>query len=226
MKFFVDKDKNKNSLSFQLTGIRGKIPKLKDKKVLNFSLTRTGQKRKRQMTEPIETVIIRAQQIFEIAWGLNLVQIEIEDDRVLNIFKKYKNVLYRLTPIGILFPASVKNNTEQIFITCRKVNNVKKFLIASKIYDLSRIIDPKKINNWDEIKSQSIWINTTLEEQKKINNSRHLCFHFSTKTLNDLLSFSTYLIDDKNEEITCENNEKKISILNFKIDVFLWWIEI
>ena len=67
MKFFVDKDKNKNSLSFQLTDIRGKIPKLKDKKVLNFSLTRTGQKRKRQMTEPIETVIIRAQQIFEIA---------------------------------------------------------------------------------------------------------------------------------------------------------------
>ena len=67
MKFFVDKDKNKNSLSFQLTDISGKIPKLKDKKVHNFSLARIGQNRKRQMTEPIETVIIRAQQIFEIA---------------------------------------------------------------------------------------------------------------------------------------------------------------
>ena len=41
------------------------------------------------MAEPIETVIIRAQQNFEIAGGLNPVQIEIEDDRVLNIFKKH-----------------------------------------------------------------------------------------------------------------------------------------
>ena len=39
------------------------------------------------MTEPIETVIICAQQSFEIAGGLNPVQIEIEDDRVLNILK-------------------------------------------------------------------------------------------------------------------------------------------
>ena len=39
------------------------------------------------MTKPIEMVIIRAQQSFEIAGGLNPVQIEIEDDRVLNILK-------------------------------------------------------------------------------------------------------------------------------------------
>ena len=103
MKSFLDKDKNKNSLSFQLTNISGKIPKLKDKKVHNFSLTRIGQKRKRQMAETIETVIVWAQQNFEIAGGLNLIQIEIQDNRVLNIFKKYKNVLYRLTPLGILF---------------------------------------------------------------------------------------------------------------------------
>ena len=68
LKFFVDKDKNKNSLSFQLTDISGKITKLKNKKVHNFSLTRIGKKRKRQMTEPIETVIIRAKQSFEICW--------------------------------------------------------------------------------------------------------------------------------------------------------------
>ena len=38
------------------------------------------------MPEPIETVIIRAQQSFETAGRLNPVQIEIDDDRVLNIF--------------------------------------------------------------------------------------------------------------------------------------------
>ena len=78
------------------------------------------------MPEPIETIIIKAQQSFEIAGGLNPFQIEIEDDRLLNMLKKYKNVIYRLTPLGILFPASIKNETEQIFITCRELNDIKK----------------------------------------------------------------------------------------------------
>ena len=55
-----------------------------------MSLTRIGEKRKRRMAEPVERIIIRAQQSFEIAGGLNPVQIEIEDDRVLNILKNIK----------------------------------------------------------------------------------------------------------------------------------------
>ena len=100
------------------------------------------------MQEPIETVIIRAQQNFEIVVGLNPMQIKIEDDRVLNMLKKHKNVTYKLTPLGILFPESIKNETEQIFITCKKLNKVKKALNNSKIYDLVGIIDLKKTNNW------------------------------------------------------------------------------
>ena len=171
------------------------------------------------MQEPIEMTLIHTQQNFEIV-GLNPVQIKIEDDRVLNILK-YKNATYKLMPLGILFPALIKNNTEQVFITCRNINKVKKALIKSKIYSLIGIIDLKKFNNWEEIKGQSIWINVTLEEQKGINNSRNLCFPYSTKTLNDLLSFSIYLLDDNNQEITFEDNEKKISIPNFKIGIFV-----
>ena len=122
-----------------------KFQNLKIKRSTIFFLTSIGQKRKRQMTEPIETAIIHAKQSFEIAGSLNLVQIEREDDRALNVLKKYKNVSYTLIPIGILFPASVKNNTEQIFITCRKLNNIKKSLINSKIYNLIGIIDLKKL---------------------------------------------------------------------------------
>ena len=55
------------------------------------------------MAQPIETIIVRAQQNFEIAGGLNPVQIEIEDDRVINILKKYKNVMFKVTPLGLLF---------------------------------------------------------------------------------------------------------------------------
>ena len=126
-----------------------------------------------------------------------------------------------MTPLGLLFPESVKKDTEQIFITCRELNDVKKSLINSTIYGLLGIIELKKINNWTEMKGQSLWINATIEEQKEINNSRHLCFPFMTSTLNDLLSFSINLIGDLNKEITFEDNEEKISILNFKVNVFL-----
>ena len=119
------------------------------------------------MPEPVETVIICAQQIFEIVGGLNPIQ-KIKDDRVLNMLKKYKNATYKLTPLGIPFPASIKDDTEQVFITCRNLNKVKKALINSKIYYLIGIIDLKEINNWKEIKGQSIRINATLEEQKEI----------------------------------------------------------
>ena len=121
-------------------------------------------------------------------------------------------MVYRLTPLGILFPASVKNDTEQIFITCRELNNVKKALINSKIYGLIGITDLKKINDWEEIKGRSLWINVTFEEQKEINNSKHLCFPFMTRALSDLLNFSINLVNDNNKQIVFEDNEKNKDI--------------
>ena len=73
-------------------------------------------------------------------------QIEIEDDRVVvNLPKKRKNVMYKLTLLGILFPASIKNNTAQVLMTCRELNDVKKPLINSKTYGLLGIIYLKKL---------------------------------------------------------------------------------
>ena len=96
----------------------------------------------------------------------------------------------------------------------------KKPLTNSKIYGLLGIIDINKINNWKEgVKGQFIWINTTLEEQKEINSRKHVCVLFTTSSLNELLSIN--LIDDSNKQIEFGNNEKKVSILNFKI-MFLY----
>ena len=77
-------------------------------------------------------------------------QIEIENDRVINILKKYKNVMFKVTPLGLLFPASVKNDTKQIFVTGKELNGVKKSILNGKVYDLISIIDLDKINNWNE----------------------------------------------------------------------------
>ena len=73
------------------------------------------------MSEPIESVIIRAQQNFDVVGGLNPIQIEINYDTVINILKKYKNVAYKIIPLGLLFPASIKNDTRQILVLAKNL---------------------------------------------------------------------------------------------------------
>ena len=90
-----------------------------------------------------------------------------------------------------------------------------------EIYDIIAIIDLNKISTWNDSKGQSIWVSVSFKGQKEINNNSHLCFPFVTRSLNDLTGFSIYLQDDKNKEIKFSSRERKISILNFQVDVYL-----
>ena len=95
--------------------------------------------------DPSETLIIRGQQSFELHDQVNPVQITINDDRVLNISKKFKNSYYKLTPIGLSFSSSVQNDTKQIFVTCREINDAELALINGKISNILGVINLNKI---------------------------------------------------------------------------------
>ena len=82
------------------------------------------------------------------------------------------------------------------------------------------IINLDKVNNWDYIKETSLQANVNFNEPKQINNIDHLSFSFKTLSLN-MLGFSINLTDDDNKMIEFNRGETKISILNFKIEVFL-----
>ena len=68
------------------------------------------------------------------------------------------------------------------------------------MYKLLAAIYLDKIGNWSEIKEQSSWINVAFKDEKEINNNSHICFAFTTKSLNDLASFSNYLVGGNNKE--------------------------
>ena len=89
LKFLVEKKSLKSNLKLQLAQIDGSEIKTSDNKIYHFLITKLGKRRKKGMSELIEMIIIRAQQDF--VGGLNPIQI---DDRVTNILKKYKNVVY------------------------------------------------------------------------------------------------------------------------------------
>ena len=120
-----------------------------------------------------------------------------------------------------MLPSSITNDTKQIFVTCKELNNAKTGLINGKIYNILGVINLNKINNWDYIKEKSLWVNVNFDEPKQISNGKHLSFSFKTFSLNNLLDFSINLIDDNNKPLEFNSGETKISILNFKIEVFL-----
>ena len=209
LKFLIEKKSLKDNLKLQLAYVDGSEVKTSDKKIYDFSITKLGKRRKSIMSEPIETIIIRAQQDFDVVGGLNPIHIEISDDRILNILKKYKNVVYKITPLGLLFPATVTNNTNFIFITAKKLNGVKKSILNYKAFDLLAEIDLNKINNWSDVKGQSIWTSVAFKDHKEINNNSHLCFPFATRSFSDLTSFSIFLQDDQNQKIELNWEKKK-----------------
>ena len=96
-------------------------------------------------------------------------------------------------------------------------------ILNNKIFDILAVVDLNKINYWIDIKGQSIWTNAAFKDNKEINNNNHFCFPFITRSSIDLTSFSIYLQDDSNKIIEFKSGERKISIFNFQIDIFLVW---
>ena len=126
-----------------------------------------------------------------------------------------------ITPLRILLPANITNDTTQIFIFGENLSGVKMSILNKKIFDILAIVDLKKINNWNDIKGQSVWTNAAFKDHKEITNSSCLCFPFITKSFSDLCNFSIFLQDDSDNKIEFKPSEKKISIFNFQIDVYL-----
>ena len=171
--------------------------------------------------EPIETITKRGQQSFELHNQINPIQITIDDDRRVNILKKHAIVYYKFIPMGILIPTSVKHDTWQIFVTCRELIEAKTALINIKLVNLLATTNFNKINSKEHIKGKSLWEQVNFDNLEEEKNKDHFCFSFKTASLNDLLLFSIHLINGDNTPITFTVGENKISILNFKIEVFL-----
>ena len=222
LKFFIEKKKAlKDNLQLHLDYVNGSNVETTDNKIHNFSKTKLGKRRRNMTLEPVDTIIIRAQQDFDIDGGLNPVQIQLNDEKLLNQLKKYKNVVYKITLLGMLFPASIKNNTNLIFISANNLSGVKKAILIYKTYNILAEIDVSKIKNWDKTKGQSIWVNVQFKDHKEINNNNHLCFPFITRSFSDITSFSIFFPDDQNKKIEFGKDEKKVSVFNFQIYIYL-----
>ena len=85
LKFFIEKKKAlKDNLQLHLDYVNGSNVETTDNKIHNFLKTKLGKRRRNMTLEPVDTIIIRAQQDFDIDGGLNPVQIQLNDEKILN----------------------------------------------------------------------------------------------------------------------------------------------
>ena len=80
------------------------------------------------------------------------------------------------------------------------------------------VINLNHIENWNEIKKSSQWVNVYFQVQRDNKNVKHFSYNFITNNKSDLLNFKLKLADTNNKLIEFAQDEKKIAILNFMIE--------
>ena len=114
------------TLKLHLPYVNGSVVQTTDQKIHNFSITLLGKRQKNMFSTPIDTIIIRPQQDFDNVGGLKPIQAQIKDSKIINRLTKYKKLAYKITPLGLPFPASITNNTNHLIIKSTKISSAKK----------------------------------------------------------------------------------------------------
>ena len=108
----------------------------------------------------IHFVLEPRQQSFEEEAEISPIKIKIKNDKIQNMFEKYKKYVARLRLEGSLFSSSMKKDTEKIFLTTNGLVDAKYNLIDRILYQVIGIINLNKIKNWNEIKkSRQVYVN-------------------------------------------------------------------
>ena len=166
----------------------------------------------------LDFLIIRCQQVFEEGRDINPIEIKIEDNRVRNLFEKYKDNKVRFKLIGLLIASSVVNDTEKIFLQTTGLKSPKCALLNDEYKQIIGIVNLKQIENWDALSGSSKWVDITFQEQIENKNALHPSFSFISNNKKDVLGFSLKLVDSNNKIIKFADGEKKFQILEFIIE--------
>ena len=169
--------------------------------------------------EIIDTVQILGIQNIDYNF-LNPVCISINSDVVIQKLTKYKNYRYRFVLQSILFSSNIENKTNVILIVSNGLNNPKKALINKSLESTLGICYLTEIKDWEIIKEQSKRLQAVFSDSQDIGaTTSHIAFAFTTKNISDLLNFLVKLAAGNCENIKFPSTEKKIPIINFKIQI-------
>ena len=211
-KFYIEKNTIRDRVGFELKHVSGTDLETDDNKLYEILFTRLSKSKKSMNI--LDFLIIRGRQVFQEGRDINLIEIKIEDNRVRNLFEKYKDNKVRFKLIGLLVASSVVNDTEKIFLQTTGLNSAKYALLNDEYKQIIGIRNLKQIENWDAQKQSSKLVDITFQEQIENKNTLHPSFSFISNNKEDVLGFSLKLVDSNNK-VKFTEGEKKFPILEF-----------
>ena len=212
-KFYIEKNTITDRLGFERKHVSGTDLETDDNKLYEILFTKLSKSKKNMNI--LDFLIIRGQQVFEEGRDINPIEIKIEDNRVKNLFEKYKDSKVRFKLIGLLIASSVVNNTEKIFLQTTGLESAKYALLNDEYKQIIGIVNLKQIENWDALKESSKRVDITFQKQIENKNTLHSLFSFISNNKGDVLGFSLKLVDSNNKIIKFTEDEKKFPILEF-----------
>ena len=107
----------------------------------------------------INFISVRGQQNFEGEAVINPIEIKFGNDKTENMFEKCKKNPVKFSLKELLFSRAIKSKTEKIFVTIVGLMDAKYSLINGKLNQTIDVINLNEIENWNEIKKYSRWLN-------------------------------------------------------------------
>ena len=150
---------------------------------------------------------------------LNPLEIDFRSNYLTDKINQYQGFIYEVCVRNILFSSAIKNETQNIFLTCHSLNSAKKALINGKIYSLLGIVNLAEIKNWSKIKGSSIYVSVKFDDINYIENATHFAFNFKTSFPTEILEFKVELLDDKAKQIEFNDGENNVPVIDLQIDI-------
>ena len=228
LKFQFDKDIYKKEMKFELAKVnKKKTFNVVGDYISNFSILKTeqngiGYKRKAKMELVDEITILGIQNLeFNV---LNPIYISINSDSIISKLQLYKNNRFRFVLRTLLFSSNIVNDTDVIIITSNGLSNTKQALITKDnrptLQSTLGVCFLNEMSEWNIVKGASKRVQVVFTDSEDLDRSSdHLAFSFITKNIADLLQFSVTLLDGSGKEIAFPQNETKLPIISFTIQI-------
>ena len=225
LKFEMTRDIYKSDMKFELSEVHSKKTfNVVGDYILNFGMLNTKKQKRIGEKRPVGGEIIDTVQILGIENTeynfLNLVHISINPDVVIQQLTKCKKYRYRFVLQSFLFSSNIENETDVILLVSNGLNNAKKALIKKNLESTLGVCYLTEIKDRDIIKGQSKRSQAVFSDSEDIGRETgHIALAFTTKNISDLSNFSVTLVDGRGKDIKFLSTEKKIPIINFKIQI-------
>ena len=223
LNFKIKKSQNLGKISFNLSPTVASEKINFDKRqidnilIISTDITKIGQKK--QMVKVLDTFLIKALQSYDKYTVLNPLEIDIRSNYLTDKINQYKGFIYEVCVRNILFSSAIKNETQNIFLTCHSLNSAEKALINGKIYSLLGIVNLAEIKNLSKIKGSSIYVSVKFDDMNYIEHATHFAFKFKTSFPTEILEFQVELFDDKAKQIEFNDGENKVPVIDLQIDI-------